>query len=191
MSSNNSASPTKWLRIGPGVIIAAILSVVVWSQWGKNESTARQSKPQPPIIERHIVTSPEETAAGPVPDLKFILDRDEFLKLSSAQRNQITKLHQDWLNRYGPKIAAANQAAKTTRDYLQQNQARSRVPVAQVQNEAAPLVALSGEISAARKSYWNNATSILSSTQRDMLHIARIADWSSRMSRMRKSAHPN
>ena len=191
MKDKNRVHPAaKWLRIGPGVLIAAVLSVVVWSQWGKYESAARQAKPRPPIIEQQIISSSTETDAGPIPELQFILDRGDSLKLNRSQREQITKLQQGWLHQYAPKIAAAQHAADTTREYLQQKQQSSRVPVEQIQNNAAPLISLSAEISAARRTCWNNATKLLSSGQRDILHKARIADWASRQRRMLEPPRP-
>ncbi len=180
----------KWLRVGPGLLIAAVLSVVVWSQWGKYETAARQAKPRLPIIERQLISSSTETDAGPIPELKFILDRSDALKLNSSQRERIMKLQQDWLHRYAPKVAAAQHAADTTREYLQQKQQSSRVPVAQIQNNATPLISLSAEISAARRSYWSQATKLLSSSQRGILTKARIADWQARQKRMFEFTRP-
>ncbi|MHB1460129.1 MAG: hypothetical protein ACYC1M_02435 [Armatimonadota bacterium] len=191
MKDKDRVTPAaKWLRIGPGVVIAAVLSVVVWGQWTKIETVLNTPNQQHPMIEQHLVSSSTETDAGPIPELEFILDRSDSLKLNRSQREQIMKLQQDWLHRYAPKMAAAQQAADTTREYLQQKQQSSRVPVEQIQNNAAPLISLSAEISTARRYYWNHAIKLLTIAQRDMLNKARIADWQARQKRMLDLSRP-
>lgn len=133
------------------------------------------------MVERQVISSSFEEKSGPTPEVSFIIDRAGKLHLASAQLAQLKALRAEWQKFYGPKIAAANQAADKTSDYLAEAKDKSRTPVAQIQNAAAPVIALSGEISSARRSYWDRAVKILTPQQRKALQADREADWVARM----------
>ena len=186
MSKNNrdpnSATQPKrrWLHIGPGIVIALAISALIGSQWIKTEIATRKQQSAPPIVERQVISSSYEEKLGPTPEVGFIIDRAEKLRITGAQLARLKALRADWQKRYGPKIAEANQAANRTSRYLAGAKGKSRTPVAQIQNEAAPVIALSGEISSARRGYWDRAARILTSEQRKLLQAEREADWASK-----------
>lgn len=109
--------------------------------------------------------------------MSFIIDRAEKLHISTPQLARLKALQLKWQKYYGPKIAQANQAAAKTNEYLADTKRNSRTPVARIQNAAAPVIALSGEISAARRGYWNQAVSILTPAQRKAIQAEREAAW--------------
>ena len=178
MSKNTSTQPKRrWLNIGPGLVIALAISAFVGSQWIKNEIAARRQPSAPPIVERQVISSSIDEKSGPTPEVGFIIDRAGTLNLSDAQLARLRALKQKWQNYYGPKIAEANKAAAQTRQYLTDAKGNPRTPVAQIQSAAGPVIALSGEISAARGSYWSHAAKILTPDQRKALQTAREAAW--------------
>ena len=109
--------------------------------------------------------------------MSFIIDRGDKLDLTDAQLARLRTLQQKWQKYYGPKIAQADQAAVKTKKYLTDAKANTRTPVAQIQDAAAPVIALSGEISSARRNYWDQAVNILISSQRKHLQAEREAAW--------------
>ncbi|MCX6344161.1 MAG: hypothetical protein NT018_03710 [Armatimonadetes bacterium] len=166
-----------WFRIGPGLIIALAISVLIGSQWIRTKIAQHQQPSSRPIVERQIISSSYDEKLGPTPELKFIIERREKLHLTNLQAAKLMALQSKWAKAYGPKIAHANQAAAKTQEYLDNAKGQSRTPVAQVQTEAAPLIALSREISSARRAYWNEAAKLLTSEQRANLEKEREADW--------------
>lgn len=183
MSKNNrdpdSATLPKrrWLNIGPGIVIALALSALIGSQWIKTEIASRKQPNVSPIVERQVVSSSDDEKSGPTPEVSFIVGRAQKLHLTSAQLARVEALWSKWQEFYGPKIAQANQATNRTSKYLAGAKDRSCTPVAQIQSAAAPVIALSGEISSARRSYWSQAVSVLGLDQRRALQAERETDW--------------
>lgn len=169
-----------WFHIGPGLVIALAVSALIGSQWIRAQITQRQQPSAPPIAKRQIISSSYEEKLGPTPELKFIIERRKKLHLTDLQAVMLMALQSKWIKIYGPKIAQANQAAAKTQKYLDNSKGHSRTPAAQIQTEAAPLIALSREISSARRTYWSEATRLLNSDQRGILKKEREADWAKR-----------
>lgn len=190
MSNNKNISNTvparkrRWLNIGPGIVIAPAVSALIVSQYIKTESAMRQQRSAPPIVERQVISPSADERFGPTPDVAFVIKYADKLHLSQAQIARLEGLESKWQAFYGPKIAQANQAAAKTNEYLSDGKDRPRAPVAQIQNAAAPVIALSGEISSARRNYWDQATKILTPEQRKTLQAQREADWSRRVKSM-------
>ena len=170
----------RWLNIGPGLVIALAISALIGSQWIRTEIAARRQPSAPPIIERQIISSSYDEKSGPTPEVGFIIDRARKLHITDAQLARLKALQKKWRKYYGPKIAQANQAAAKTNEYLADAKGNSRTPAAQIQGAAAPVIALSGEISAARRSYWGQAVNILTAGQRKALQAEREAAWARR-----------
>lgn len=172
------------VRVGPGLVVALVLSVFVGVKWFGAETQMRQVRSGPPIVERQLVTSSFEEKSGPTPELKFVFERREKLGLSADQVGKLEKLRAEWEKVYRPKIEEANAAAEKAGGYLQDTHGNRSTPVAHIQKEAGPMIALSGEISAARRSYWSRAVSLLSSEQRSVLQREREADWAAKKAGM-------
>lgn len=178
---NASSKPKRrWLNIGPGIVLALAVSALIGSQWIKAEVAARRQPSAPPIIERQVVSSSYEEKSGPTPDVGFIVTRANKLHITAVQITQLKALNVKWQRFYAPRMNAANQAASRTNKYLDAAKNHSRTPVAQIQDAAAPVIALSREISSARRSYWDQATKILTPEQRKVLQTEREADWAKR-----------
>jgi hypothetical protein len=184
ITSTDPKPKRRWFSIGPGIVIALAISALVGSHWIKMEMAARQQKSTPPIVERQVISSSYEDKSGPTPDAGFIIDRAGELHLTDAQLTRIEKLRGEWRRFYGPKIAEANHAADKTNKYLADAESRSRTAVVQIQDAAAPVIVLSGEISAARRSYWDQAVRMLVPAQRKALEAERRTAWASRMKRL-------
>ncbi len=180
-SSNSQGTDTprkrRILNIGPGLIIAIILSIVVGYRYVGVQRQIAMQRPQPPIVERQLVYSDSAQRIGPTPEIGFIIARRDRLGISAEQVRKLTKIQLDWRKYYGPKIAQANAAAQKTGRYLADAKGNKRTPVAQIENEASAVVALSGEIASARRSYWDQAEKILTPAQRATLENQREADW--------------
>lgn len=167
----------RWLNIGPGIVLALAISALIGARYISAELAARRQPSAPPIIERQVISSSQEEKSGPTPEVSFIIDRAEKLHITAAQLPRLKALQLKWQKYYGPKIAQANQAAAKTNEYLADTKRNLHTPVAQIQNAAAPVITLSGEISAARRSYWNQAVSILTPAQRKTIQAEREAAW--------------
>lgn len=175
----------RWLNIGPGIVIALAISALVGSQWIKTE-TGKKSNAAAPILERRTISSSYDGKSGPTPGIDFIIDRAAMLRLRPEQIAQIKKLHAEWNKRYEPKLALARQAAEEASKELDEAKGNRRTPVTRIEESAAPVIALSGEISAARRDYWNRAVSILDPHQRESLQAEREADWTAKLRASRR-----
>lgn len=168
------------------MILALAVSAFVGSQWVKTEIASRQQHSAPPIVEKHVISSSYEERLGPTPEVGFIVDRARALHVSDAQLASLKALASEWRKLYGSKIAQANEAAAKTGAYLANAKGGSRTPVAQVQSAAAPVIALSGEISSARRGYWNRAVSILKPEQVKPLQTMRENEWAAKTKAIRR-----
>jgi len=169
----------RWFRIGPATVLTLAISALLGSQWIRTHVAVPQPS-VPPIVERQVISSSYGERSGPTPEVSFILDRAGKLHLTDAQLVALESLKSRWEKYYAPKIAQANQAAAATAKYLAEANGRSRTPVARIQDEAAPVITVSGEISSARRSYWGRAVSLLSPKQRALIQQEREADWQTR-----------
>ena len=176
---NNTQPKRRLLRIGPGLIIALIVSMFIGYNWYKTVHS-RQVSDAPPIIERSVLSSPEQEKLGPTPGVKFITDRQIKIGLDSIQISKLSELDTEWKKLYEPKLAEANKAAVSAGKYLADAKGQSRTPSAHIQNEAAPLISLSREISSARSRYWDKAMQILTPKQRLIVQRERGIFWAAK-----------
>jgi hypothetical protein len=189
MSRNNNKNRDKQTKpaerkkrmfyFGPGVIIALILAVIIGGNSIKSEMQRRQASKMPPIVERQIVSSGQDRL-GPVPEVKFLIDRQKPLGLSEAQTVKLEKLQSAWEKYSVPRMKKANEAAKHLNDYMSRAEDNKQTPAVQVQNEAAPVVAISGEISSQRRAYWSQAVQVLSPEQRKLADTEREKDYAAK-----------
>ncbi len=177
----NTEKRRRLISIGPGLIAALILSIVVGCKYAQVQAQVRERKQVPPIIERQVISSNYEEKAGPTPEVRFIISHKGKLGLNSSEIIKLKKLQSDWDRFYQPKIAEANAAADRTNRYLSDAKSNRRTPVAQIQDEAGPMIELSREISTARRDCWNRAIKILTPAQRTVLQKEREADWAAKL----------
>jgi hypothetical protein len=176
-TSNNAEPKRRWLNIGPGIVLALAISALIGARYIKTEIAARRQPDASPIIERQVMSSSYGDKSGPIPEVSFIIDRAGKLHITDAQLAHLKALQSKWRKFYVPKIAQANKAAAKTHKYLADAEGNSRTPLAQIESAAAPVVALSREISAARRSYWSQAVKILTPNQRKALQAERETAW--------------
>jgi Spy/CpxP family protein refolding chaperone len=173
VGADQASTKRQWFRIGPGLVIAVVLAVILGGNAIKNDFAQRSSNSRP-IIENRIVGGSRDSA-GPTPNIKFLIDHRDKLGLTQHQIAAITNLNQEWESTYGPKLKAAKAQAGKLKDFLAKSASNKRTPVAGIQQEAAPYVALSSEISAARREYWARAMSLLTPKQRQAVIAERKA----------------
>ena len=149
--------------IGPGLLVALAAAIVVVAWMAKQR--IRETPAGPPVIERRVISIPG-AAPGPVPEVKFLIDRSRRLALTARQVGALTDLQAEWEKLYYPKMKEANAAARRVDAYLSRAARNRKTPVAQIQKEAAPLIGLSSEIAAARSRYWGRAVALLTAEQR-------------------------
>lgn len=180
MKKSNENTKHRWLNIGPGLLLALAISMLIGSQWIKSEMKAKQQAAAPPIIERQLVTSSQEEKTGLIPEVSFITDRKDKIRLTHDQLTRLQKLQAEWKAYSTPKIAQAREAAAKAESYLSDTKTHTRTPTAQIQDQAAPLIALSGELASARRSYWEQAMKVLTSKQRIIVQKEREKNWEAR-----------
>ena len=181
---------SRWFRIGPATIMALAISALLGAQWVRTQTAARPEANTPPIVERQIISASYDEKLGPTPEVSFIVDRAGKLRLTKAQLAGLVALHSKWQNVYSSKMADANRSAEQVGKCIADKSGGARTPVAQIQDAAAPVVALSGEISSARQSYWDQAVSLLDRHQRSDLQTEREADWSAKKASPAKAGQP-
>ena len=165
-------------RIGPGLVIAVILAVIIGGNAIKTDLAQKQGGSRP-IIENRIVGGSRDYT-GPAPDVRFLIDHREKLNLTPHQIAGVTNLSREWERTYGPKLKAAKAQAKKLRGFLAKSGDNRRTPAASIQQEAAPYVALSSEITAGRREYWSRAMALLTPRQRQLAIAERKAEFANR-----------
>ncbi|MHB1462453.1 MAG: hypothetical protein ACYC1M_14295 [Armatimonadota bacterium] len=193
--NNKTANPTiqprrRWLNIGPGIVIALAISALIGSQYIKTGMANRSVNQASPIIERSVISSSYEDGSGPTPEVSYIITRSVAIKLTSAQKERLSTLQSEWEGLYAPKLAAANRAADDARKYLADAKFKTRVPVQQIEEQAGSVIALSREISSARRHYWDKAMRILDAQQRLTIQRERDSDWKKKKDALRAITAP-
>jgi hypothetical protein len=186
---NGSSGRPPWLRIGPGLTIALVLAAFLGYRSLVDQKQARQSN-QPPIVDRHPAYSGSEDKIGPTPEIGFITERRARLRLTDSQVSALERLQSKWLKFYGPKMAQANEAAAKMNEYLADARGNRRTPVAQIQDQAAPVMELSRQISSARRAYWVQATQLLTPAQRTALRKERENAWAAKRRAVSEGVRP-
>lgn len=178
--SQASSQRPSLIRIGPGLIIAFVLALFFGTRWMIQERETRQSTSNgPPIIERPIVSTPEEKL-GPIPEVGFLLEHKDTLGLSPAQVSQIDTLQSEWERYSRPKQHQAEVEAQAAQKYLKKTQNNRRTPAAQIEDQAHGIIVLSRELSTARLRFWDRAFRLLTPEQQKLVYQEREAAWASR-----------
>jgi hypothetical protein len=164
------------LRIGPGLIIAIVLSLIIGIQWKLNEHAAEKQRNLPPIVERPVVSSNEEKL-GLTPEVSFILQRKEMLKLTKVQTEQLVSLQAEWRHFADPREKAAIDAANAAGQYLNNAQNQRRTPVAHIEDQTHGVVVISRELSAARRRFWSKALTVLTPPQQQLVQHQREVEY--------------
>lgn len=157
MSKKKGKSHGRWIIIGPGIIIALILTLQVAM---RNHQTISP----PPIIERQVIGG-LETAEDAMPslDIDYILKHAEQLGLSSRQTASLKKLQKEWETESKPLTKEMNEAADEFEQFMKK--AGSKATMRDIQTHAARVSELSRQASSLRKIYWQKTLQVLNNDQ--------------------------
>lgn len=173
-SSGARGNPARrWFRIGPGLLLAIIASVFLWRQLPPGPVAA----PQAPRIERTRVDQAPEAPPPGVPDGEWLLAQKDALHLSAEQRQKLIKLVARWRR----DTAELRDALARTSDQFNREMASDKgkgVTIDSLREKASPVSALSRELAAARRAWWNEAKHVLTAAQQQQAE----AGWQARFS---------
>ena len=153
----------RWLRIGPGVLIA--LTAIAWG-W-----PYLFPPDKPPVVERTL-TAPEDaplSAPSSAPDPAWLLSQRDALKMTDAQFTKLSALQQRFA-RDTRELQAQIDAA--TRDFDGAMNAKKAATIEQLQTRAAPLSELSSQMASARGAWWSESSLALNASQRKSARAA-------------------
>ncbi len=156
-----------WLRLGPGLLLAAALSVLAWRRLPPGVLRAGNA---PRSGSRPTPASSEGSSAGPLsaPEPAWLLARRGTLRLSSAQVKRLTQLRARWqrdTRQLRGDLALAS--AEFDRDVRGAAPAGGhRLTLQQLQERAAPVSELSRQLAGARSAWWQEAAQVLAASQR-------------------------
>ena len=157
-----------WFRVGPGLLLAVMASVFVWMRVPRQPGPPPGGPPQ---------TLPAQTTASrpSAPDPEWVLKNAERLKLTPAQTVTMRRLDGRW-EKETRELRAELKAASTDFDGAMAASGSKGLPLADVQRLAVPVSDLTRQLAAARRAWWDEASTHLSSAQRKSAEKA----WSSR-----------
>ena len=155
----NEQPRRRWLRIGPGVLIA--LTAIAWG-W------PRLFPPDKPPVALRTLTQ-TENAPPSAPDPTWLLSKRSELAMSDAQFQKLSVL-QSRFARDTRELQASIDAA--TRDFNASMNADKGATMEQLQTRAAPLSELSRQMSDARRAWWSEASLTLNALQRKSARAA-------------------
>jgi hypothetical protein len=170
--SSAAQARTPLLRIGPGLVIAVILAVIIGGNAIKDK-LPQQKSTSGPIIENRIVGG-SSNPAPPTLDVGFLLTHSDKLGLTPKQVSALNTLNRKYQSTYGPKLKQAKAEADKLKSLLAKS-GNGTTPVASIQQQAAPYVALSSQISQGRRQYWSRAMTLLTPKQREKVLALRKA----------------
>lgn len=156
--------------IGPGLVLALVASVIVWSNL----------PPEPSGPPRVIPTQRAGDPAPPpgAPDPSWLVEQREKLQLTPPQMERLRRLERRWdRDTRALREALAQESARVSRALSQGD--GQRVTLQQIQELAGPVSTLSLQLSDARRAWWEEAGKALSPAQRQ--EAERL--WSARLQR--------
>jgi hypothetical protein len=147
------------LIFGPGLAIAIVLSVFVLVMRRDETDRQRASRPTPPG------GRPAAVAPPIVREPPLVLRHADDLKLTAEQRDAINSIAEEYEAQSAPLAETLGQATARFEAYMEAQGQDGPADLAAVQEEAASVRELSGELSALRLRYWEQATDELDREQ--------------------------
>lgn len=154
MKPLQKAAP-RWFRIGPGLFLAVVASVIVWRWFPPQRQTPR--------LERVPLKAPSFGLSAPEP--AWLLAQKHTLQLSAAQVQQLTRLRVRWERDTRELHKKLDYASQQFNQNLS-NPDGASLPMSQLQERAAPVSELTRRLTAARAAWWQEAGQLLTPTQR-------------------------
>ena len=152
--------PRKWIIVGPGILIAAIIALEVMAR-------DHQTRTGPPIVEHQIVRGQVGSGGYPAGSIEYILTKSDRLQLTEAQVGKLGELRAAWQAKIGPITREMNSAAADFERFMRQS--GRRASMRDIQDHAAVVSELSRQLSSIRRIYWERALQILDAGQRETL----------------------
>jgi len=163
-------SRKRWLRFGPGLVLALIGSAIVWHPFPPARSG-------PPGIERsHLEALPDAPAS--VPDPSWLTEEQQTLGLSAAQVRRLSRLRARWDRDTRPLREALTHASAAFEQEMRTSSGQGQT-IEQLQERAAPVSQLSRRLADTRRAWWSEAATVLTPSQRQRAEQA----WIQRFSR--------
>jgi hypothetical protein len=150
---------SRWLRIGPGLILAIVASVYIWVQ-NRPDLAAR---PDRPVVDRvpPVVARPPAT-----PEIADLLKQADALALTPHQRAAIARLVEEWAPESAERRREMDQAATAFNDYMRGARQRRKENTNEIYRNAAETSALTSDWLARKASFWQRGLAELRPEQR-------------------------
>jgi len=154
-------------RIGPGLVLAIIAIVLVWTRMPRQPGPPPGSPlGSPPGGGPAQVQRTELAPASPsAPDPAWLLDQSRALELSPAQTAKLTALKARWDRETGD-LRAELAGAEADFQRRMREDAGAPVSMPELQERAAPVSEMARQLGAARKAWWAEASTVLTESQR-------------------------
>jgi hypothetical protein len=153
----HSTRRRRLLRIGPGLVLALVASLVVWHQLPPVAGTG-------PRIERRrmdALPNPPPTA----PDPAWLLEQRDALGLSAPQVRKLERLRARWDRNTRALQETLARASAEFEQGMRADSGRGQ-SIEQLRERAAPVSHLSRQLSDARRAWWSEAATLLTTSQR-------------------------
>lgn len=157
---------------GPGVIIAILLSAVVWVSWGPPGSDHPDGL-TPEAVREARRQAPAPAAEGLVPEPTWLRRYAEAVELTADQRAKLDTLIADWQAETGEATAALDTESAALSGVLAQDQERGAANRALLREQAGAYSSLSGQLAEARQATWAAALDLLTLEQRERVRELR------------------
>ncbi len=146
----------KLFRVGPGLIVAIALSLVVY--YTQRNSLA----PRQPVIQRTVETEEPSTAIL-APTVDSILQENRSLNLSKEQAAKLESLQMEWDHSTASQQQALHLAQAAFQKWMDSK--KGRASLQDIQSHAAAVTAVSRELAAKRHAWWQRAKQVLDAKQ--------------------------
>lgn len=153
----NTKPRSRWVIIGPGVILALIFGL----QMAINNHKVASA---PPIIERQVIGGNSTQKLITAPEISYILAHNDQLHLSSRQKASLNRLQDDWAAKSKPLTVSMDRAVEEFNAFMKS--AGNRASMREIQSHAAPVSESSREFASLRRIYWEKALQELDKEQR-------------------------
>ena len=158
---------TRWLRVGPATIVAAIAGagIVFWERGGGLD-------PRPRIL-APMVHGGGAALSTPrsVPDPDWVWEQRKLLRLSASEAAGLQVAHERWEAEMRPLKASLDAAAHELRGANSGRSAQG-VSLPSLSRQAAPFSDLSRQLAVAQGAWWDSVGSFLMPARRRLLEAA-------------------
>jgi hypothetical protein len=158
-TSGREKRERKRFPIGPGLMLAIVISVIVWRQ------AAPQNVPAgPQVLPSHVEAAPVALPTAPDPD--WLLDHWQDLDMTPEQLKRLGELHERW-DRETAGLRENLALASEVFECEMAAQDGAGLTVEWIQERAAPVSELSRKLGQARRAWWQEASGVLTEQQRE------------------------